>query len=80
MPHTSTGKPAKGKHHQALKILQANVGRSGAANDLALALAFEKKIDLVLIQEPWIGEDLDRKLFKKHNAYRAFAPEDVWSD
>ena len=80
MSHTSNGKSAKNKHHQTLKILRENVGRSGVANDLALALAFEKKIDLVLIQESWIREDLDRKLSKKHNAYQAFVQEDVWSN
>ena len=49
-----------------LKILQVNVERGGAANDLVLQYAFEKKYDLVLIQEPWIGKDLDRRISKKH--------------
>ncbi len=80
MPLISTGKPAKNKYHQTLKILQANVRRSGIENDLSLAPAFEKKIDLVLIQEPWISEDLDRKLSKKHNAHQTFAPKDVGSN
>ena len=80
MPHTCNGKPTQNKHHQTLRILQINVGRSGIANNLALTMAFEKKIDLFLIQEPLIGEDLDRKLSKKHNAYQAFAAEDILSN
>ena len=44
--------------------MQANVGRGGAANDLALALAFEKDIDILLLQEPWIGADLGRQMSK----------------
>lgn len=32
--------------------MQVNVGRGGPANNLALALAFEEKIDILLIQEP----------------------------
>lgn len=63
-----------------LKILQVNVGRGGAANDLALLYAFEKECDLVLIQEPWIRKDLDRRISKKYIGFEAYAPEDQWSD
>ena len=43
--------------------MQANVGRGGSANDLASALAFEEGIDILLIQEPWIGTDFRKKTF-----------------
>lgn len=60
--------------------MQVNVGRGGPANDLALALAFQEKIDMLLIQEPWIGTDLERRLSKKHNSYQAYAPEEEWKE
>lgn len=58
--------------------MQANVGRGGAANDLALALVFENIIDILFLQEPWIGADLSRKMSKKHNVYQAHVPQDKW--
>lgn len=50
---------------RTLCIMQANVGRGGSANDLASALAFEEGIDILLIQEPWIGTDFRKKTFYK---------------
>lgn len=35
-----------------LKIMQVNVGRGGAANDLALQHGYQNDFDIVLIQEP----------------------------
>ncbi len=35
---------------KTLRIIQAIVRRSGPANDLALAMAFEQQMDMVLIQ------------------------------
>lgn len=49
--------------------MQVNVGRGGAANDLALTHAFENQYDILLVQEPWIGANLDRQLSKKHNGF-----------
>lgn len=60
--------------------MQVNVGRDGQANDLALALAFQEKIDILIIPKPWIGSELERKLSKKHNSYQAYAPEEEWKD
>lgn len=51
------------KKEEPLCIMQANVGRGGSANDLASALAFEEGIDILLIQEPWIGTDFRKKTF-----------------
>lgn len=56
--------------------MQANVGRSGPATDLALTMVFAQQMDMVLIQEPWVGADLNRKMTKKNNAYQAYAPEE----
>ncbi|KAL9932933.1 hypothetical protein V8E36_008188, partial [Tilletia maclaganii] len=36
----------------ALKILQANVGRSGPRTDALLRRADEERIDIILVQEP----------------------------
>ena len=80
MPQTHRPKQAHKKRKTLLKILQVNVGRGGVANDLALQYAFVKECDLVLIQEPWIGKDLDRRISKKHIGFQAYAPEDQWSD
>ncbi len=60
--------------------MQVNVGRGGAATDLALLHAFETHCDLLMVQEPWINADLDRWLSKKHNVYQVYGPEEVWTD
>lgn len=49
--------------------MQVNIRRGELANDLALALTFEKEVDILLIQKPWIGADLERKLSKKPRSY-----------
>ena len=38
-----------------IKVLQVNLNRSAPATELALQLAIELNIDLVIIQEPWIS-------------------------
>ena len=80
MPSNHPNQQLQHKERNNLRIMQVNVGRGGPANDLALALAFEEKIDILLIQEPWIGADLDRRLSKKHGSYQAYAPEDEWKE
>ena len=67
----------KGK---TLRIMQVNVGRGGPANDLALALAYEKDDDILRIQEPWIGPDLERRLSKRHRSYQAYASGEEWKE
>lgn len=37
------------KNTKLLQIIQVNVGKGGLAHDLALALAFEEDIDILLI-------------------------------
>lgn len=52
------------QNRHTLQIMQVNIERGGPANDLALAIGVEENIDVLLIQEPWIGADLERKLVK----------------
>lgn len=58
------------EEERTLRIMQANVGRGDSSNDLALALAFEEEIDILLILELWIGVDLERKLLKNTEAIK----------
>lgn len=37
---------------KTLRIMQVNLERGGPANDLALALVCEEKVDILLIQKP----------------------------
>lgn len=75
--HNHQAPQKKGK---TLRIMQMNVGRGGPANDLALALAYEKEVDILLIQEPWIRADLERKLSKRHKSYQDYAPGEEWKE
>ena len=61
-------------------VLQVNVGRSWAAHEAALQLAFEQHCLAVLIQEPWIFHDCSRRLSKHHPAYSQFSPIEDWSN
>jgi hypothetical protein len=61
-----------------LQVMQVNVGKGGAAHETALNLAYEEGIDLILVQEPWIHSNLDRRIPKKHPAYSCFTPTEKW--
>ncbi len=43
-------------------------------------MAFEQQMDMVLIQELWVGAELNRKMTKKRNIYQAYAPEEEWTE
>lgn len=58
--------------------MQANVGRGGNAHSLALQLAYENNIDIILIQEPWILRDLTAKRSMTHPSFTLFAPLSEW--
>ena len=60
--------------------MQANVGRGGANHDLALTLAFKDNCDMLLIQEPWIYADLDRRSTKTHPGFETFSPLTTWTN
>ncbi len=59
-----------------LRLLQINVGRGGPSHDLALALAQEEHIDLLLVQEPYIFHERHRRITKRHPLYECFSPID----
>lgn len=63
-----------------LSILQINFGRSWAAHETALQLAYEQQFHAVLIQEPWVFPDHSRRLSKQHLAFSQFSPVEDWSD
>lgn len=67
------------RRRKQLTILQANVGRGAAAHEIALNSAFEDKVDILLVQEPYIFRDLSRRISKKHRAYECFSPLDDWT-
>ena len=62
-----------------LRLLQINVGRGGSPHDLALALAQEEHIDVLLVQEPYIFHERDRRITKRHPSFECFTPTDNWT-
>lgn len=80
MSHNHQKIPKPGKNTKQLTVMRVNVGRGDSANDLALALGHEQGMDIIMIQEPWIGRELDRKMCKKHREYEAYVPEDEWEE
>lgn len=60
-------------------ILSVNLGRSSTAHEIALNIAFDLKVDVLLIQEPYIFRDISRRISKKHPAFECFSPTDHWS-
>lgn len=70
------------RHRRALKplrLLQINVGKRDTSHELALATAFEERVDIVLIQEPYIFSELERRITKRHPTFECFTPIDNWS-
>jgi hypothetical protein len=61
-----------------LTILQANVGRAAIPHEIALSLASDSCIDIILIQELYIFTDLQRRITKSHPLYESFTPIDNW--
>ncbi|KAI0992520.1 hypothetical protein K3495_g15665 [Podosphaera aphanis] len=61
-----------------LRIMQVNVGRSSSAHDIALSIANENQLDIILIQEPWIFHDLSKQISKAHKAFESFSPLSTW--
>ena len=64
-------------NHQPLTILSANVGRSPVAHTLLLERADALKVDVLLVQEPWIHPDPERRLSKRMEAYHTLT---IWQD
>lgn len=59
--------------------MQANVGRGHVSHNLALHLAHENNIDILLLQEPWIFHDLTTKKSLSHPGFQSFSPLSTWS-
>jgi hypothetical protein len=73
MMHRTFHRPAK-----PLTVLQINVGRGATPHEIALSLANDSLIDIILIQEPYIFTDRKRKITKFHPMYESFTPLDNW--
>ncbi|KAI1006659.1 hypothetical protein K3495_g1555, partial [Podosphaera aphanis] len=56
-----------------------NVGKGAVSHDLALAFAKEENFDVILIQEPYIFSDRQRRISKKISAYECFSPTNDWT-
>ena len=86
MDHNSQGRSSHGRlaaHSRkpprtGVLILQANVARAPEAHLLLLESAFRQHVDLILVQEPWIGRDPERRLTKWHPAYETICPWEDW--
>ena len=61
-----------------LKILQINVGRGATLYKLALSLANDSFINIILIQELYIFTDCTRRITKFHPMYKTFTPLNNW--
>jgi ribonuclease HI len=62
-----------------LTLLQINVGKGGLPHEIALSHAFSEKIDLLLVQEPYIYKDYPRRITKRHPSFECFTPIDDWT-
>ncbi|KAI0993546.1 hypothetical protein K3495_g14638, partial [Podosphaera aphanis] len=47
-------------------------------HEIALEFANEQKYDIILIQEPFISRDRQRRITKRISSYECFAPIDSW--
>lgn len=63
-----------------LRLLQINVGKGSSNHELALSISYEQKIDIIMIQEPYIYSGTERRITKRHPAYECFTPVDIWSN
>lgn len=68
----------KRAQQKTLRIFQANVGRGQANHDLALALARADNIDIILLQEPWVLRNSEKRITKFHHDFDVFSPTDSW--
>ena len=62
-----------------IKIISINVGRSSSAHQIALQTAFTSHIDILLVQEPYISRNTDRRITCKHPSFECFTPVDNWT-
>src|ERR1700759_2685740 len=62
-----------------LTLLQVNVGKNDTSHEIALDHAHTDKVDILLIQEPYIYKELPRRITKWHPSYECFTPTDDWT-
>jgi hypothetical protein len=62
-----------------LTLLQVNVGKNDTSHEIALDHAHTEKVDILLIQEPYIYKELPRRITKWHPSYECFTPTDDWT-
>ena len=63
-----------------MRILSANVNRSGAVHATVLQLAYEQGVDVLFVQEPWLHGEEARRLPKHHPAFNTLSPTQQWTD
>lgn len=63
-----------------LSILSINVGRGSSSHELALSTAFDSSVDVLMVQEPRLYSELDRRITKKHPSYECFSPVDSFEE
>ncbi|PNP37020.1 hypothetical protein TGAMA5MH_11080 [Trichoderma gamsii] len=70
------------RRNTGLKIFQANVGKVGPWQDVALSLAWKGGFDIVLIQEPYTRWDktANRRQTVNHPGYQAYNPLNDWRE
>ena len=62
-----------------LTLLQINIGKGGLLYEIALSYAFSEKIDLLLVQEPYIYKDYPCCITKRYPSFKCFTPIDDWT-
>jgi len=62
----------------SIKVLQVNLNRSSTATESALQVAIELKVDLLVIQEPWITSNVNTSLTRSiiHPSFNQLLPID----
>ena len=62
----------------SIKVLQVNLNRSSTATESALQVAIELKVDLLVVQEPWITSNTNTSLTRSiiHPSFNQLLPID----
>lgn len=66
------------RQKENIRIAQCNVGKISPAHTAFLQLCWAEKIDIILIQEPWVSLD-GKDLLNTHTGYDVYVPVDDWS-
>jgi hypothetical protein len=63
----------------SIKVLQVNLNRSQLATESALQIAIKYKVDLIIVQEPWLVPSLDYNTayLVAHPSYTQILPKDL---